>query len=47
VDLLTALPGDAWTIPLAIKDFRLRDNGDRATRRLWDVMKRAEGSGFA
>jgi LysR family transcriptional regulator, hypochlorite-specific transcription factor HypT len=37
---LTALPGDNFAIPLSIKAFRLRDNSNRATWRLWDIMKR-------
>jgi LysR family transcriptional regulator, hypochlorite-specific transcription factor HypT len=40
---LAALPGETFNIPLSIKAFRLRDNTNRATGRLWDIMKRNSG----
>jgi LysR family transcriptional regulator, hypochlorite-specific transcription factor HypT len=36
---LEALPGDEWLIPLTIKAFRLRDNTNRASWRLWENLK--------
>jgi DNA-binding transcriptional LysR family regulator len=45
-DDLIPLPGDALVIPLAIKAFRRVDNVNRATWRLWEILKlvRAEAA---
>lgn len=39
---LEALSGDEWSIPLAIKAFRLRQNTNRASWRLWESLEQSQ-----